>query len=262
MYVPPPVSFFSSHLIFSYPPSPLLQDHGPIVSLPPHSIPKTNNPTNPPHSNATSPAIAATAAPNKLSSKRVAIIIGGVLGSVAFILLVILLLLLFKRRNLRKTNRRITFHRDMMVQHRRRAVVPLPLDIEGGRRSMGGAGLGVSPLPFQSHSAALPFPAAVGTTSTNPHANASTGSHANTIGQPIVPAYVPAHEGPTKRQVQLNKRVKQLEEMMHEIRFRPGMSRVLEQLRVQVAWLRQQRNSAWALGETDVPPPHYEVYLL
>jgi len=59
----------------------------------------------------------------------------------------------------------------------------------------------------------------------------------------------------------LSKRVRQLEEMMHEIRFKPGMSRVLEQLRMQVSWLRAQRNSPWALGETDETPLHYDLYL-
>ena len=184
------------------------------------------------------------------SSKIPAVIIGSTIAAIALVLVILLVVFLYMRRNESslgdKAQRRVTFHRDLMVQ----AQPPserTPVgngngngDVEGGLQGQGPhLTRPISPLAFP-HSAALPFP-------TSPNRPVST--------------YTPVHGAPTDRQILLSKRVRQLEEMMHEIRFKPGMSRVLEQLRMQVSWLRAQRNSPWALGETDETPLHYDLYL-
>jgi hypothetical protein len=65
--------------------------------------------------------------------------------------------------------------------------------------------------------------------------------------------------------MQLDDRIRQLEQqitgMRRQNRGQAGLASVLEQMRVQVGWLMAQRNSPWALGETDVPPPQLDLYM-
>jgi len=65
----------------------------------------------------------------------------------------------------------------------------------------------------------------------------------------------------TTRQAQMKLRLTELEERVSELQGQVGMGRVLEQMKAQIDWLQKQQHSRWALGETDVPPHNYELYM-
>ncbi|KAF8060652.1 hypothetical protein FPV67DRAFT_1705148 [Lyophyllum atratum] len=202
-------------------------------------------------SNSNTPTPTPTLTPSTGTSKpasKTPAIVGGIIGALAFIGLFILLLVFLKRRreNIR-TQRRLTFHRDLMVQHR-----PTHGDIERGGGSLG-MNLSRSPilpaLGFQQHTT-VPTPRGP----TKPHFRASSIT---------IPIPEPA---PTQRQVMLGDRIQQLEQQMVKLRRQNrgqqgGMGPVLGQMRTQVVWLRGQWDSPWARGETDVAPHELDIHM-
>ncbi|KAG6816466.1 hypothetical protein H0H87_005826 [Tephrocybe sp. NHM501043] len=184
--------------------------------------------------------------PSSASSKpsvNVPAIVGGVLGSVVLLLLLaILYVVMGRRRSTAKSQRRLTFHRDLMVQHR----PPIAPDIEHGR------GIGTSPvLPPLGFQPPLTVPTPQ--VPTRPQFRAS-----------MVHTPVPDHP-PTHRQNQLGSRIVQLEQQMMGIRRQnrgqAGMGQALEHMKKQVEWLRAERDSPWARCETDVPHPLLDYYM-
>jgi len=120
-----------------------------------------------------------------------------------------------------------------MVQHR-----PAPADLERGTNSV------LPPLAFQQ-------PVTVSTPRGPTRAE--------------FPASAIAIPAPTPRQMQLDNRIQELEQQMLGIRRQnrgqAGMRSVLEHMRMKAEWLRDQRDSPWARGETDEPPPHLDMYM-
>ncbi|KAF5381388.1 hypothetical protein D9615_008326 [Tricholomella constricta] len=194
---------------------------------------------------ATSTSTGSPIPPTNASSKNLSIvpaIVGGAIGGLAILLLLIAIAYILKRRQKdARPQRRLTFHRDLMVQHRRP-----PSDIERGSVES------VSPilprLDFQN-----PITAPTPRGPTRPYFPASD------MVMPI-PDTTSTH-----RQVQLDNRVRQLEQQMAGMRRQnrggTGTGTALEQMRVQAQWLRALRDSPWALGHTDVPPPQLHLYM-
>ncbi|KAG6908912.1 hypothetical protein DXG01_002793 [Tephrocybe rancida] len=189
-----------------------------------------------------------TKAPTSASSKpsiNTAAIVGGVLGGVILILILAILFVLNRRRREEaRAQRRLTFHRDLMVQHR-----PVAPDIEHGR------GIGTSPiLPPLGFQPQLTLATPKGPTRSQFRRSAIL-LHTDIADHP-----------PTHRQVQLGGRIVQLEQQMTAIRRQNrggdgGMGPVLEQMKRQVEWLRAERDSPWARCETDVVPPLLDYYM-
>ncbi|KAG5642381.1 hypothetical protein DXG03_002939 [Asterophora parasitica] len=168
------------------------------------------------------------------TSSKIPAILGGVMGGLALLgLLIIIILILKRRRKEAQAQRRLSFHRDMMVQHR----IPLS-DLEHGRLNATGP-------------TATPAPVTIG----HP-----AGPRPQVPNSAIVMASAQTH-----RQWQIDGQVRELKRQIAGIsRQDRGQARVrihLEELRSQVKWLRAQRNSPWALGDTDVPPPGLDRYL-
>lgn len=128
-----------------------------------------------------------------------------------------------RRRHQREVARRLTFHRDLMVQRREAPRIPLP------------------PLPTSSYDleAALasedPF--------VRPGSSASGGSTQTT------------------RQLDIELRITKLQAQILELGNQPAYAAAIEQMRRQVEWLQGQEGSAWALGLTDVRPRNYDMYM-
>ncbi|GLB36914.1 hypothetical protein LshimejAT787_0312010 [Lyophyllum shimeji] len=202
----------------------------------PSPVESTSVSCSPTSSSPSTPNLPPTGATAKPSSKTPAIV-GGVIGGVALLaLLMLLAFVIRRRRDNARTQRRLTFHRDLMVQRR-------PADLENG-----------TPLPV-SFQQPITVPTPAGPT--------KAGFPASAITMPV-PEPAPALT-PTPRQMQLADRIRELEQGMMAIRRQnrgqAGMKRVLEHMRMQAEWLRDQWDSPWAKGETDVPPPHLDMYM-
>ncbi|KAG6840369.1 hypothetical protein C0991_007144 [Blastosporella zonata] len=205
----------------------------------------TNLGTNP-SPTSTSVIAGATQTPSSAASKssiNTPAIVGGILGGVILILLLAIAYVLTKRRRENaRIQRRLTFHRDLMVQHR-----PIAPDIEHG------PGIATSPiLPPLGFQQAITVSTPQGPT--RPQFPGSLHAHS--------PA--PVDHPPTHRQVLLGSRIVQLEQQFAGIRRQNRgntMVPVLEHMKRQVEWLRAERDSPWARCETDVPSPLLDYYL-
>ncbi|TFK33912.1 hypothetical protein BDQ12DRAFT_727342 [Crucibulum laeve] len=67
---------------------------------------------------------------------------------------------------------------------------------------------------------------------------------------------------PTERQTALDARISKLQNRIGELQHQVGMVSTVWDLRKEILWLREQRASSWARGETDVPPGGWERWLV
>lgn len=161
-------------------------------------------------------------------ASKTPIIVGAVVGGVALLSLIGLFALWFfrrRRRHQREVARRLTFHRDLMVQRRGDAPsMPLP------------------PLPTSS------FDLEAALASEDPFGrNSPAGSGGGSTH--------------TTRQLDIELRITKLQAQILELSNQPEHASVVMQMRRQVEWLQAQEGSAWALGLTDVRPRNYDMYM-
>ncbi|KAF8155091.1 hypothetical protein BJ912DRAFT_1051074 [Pholiota molesta] len=237
---------------------------------------------------ASSPSSTATPTPapptRLLAHPNLPAVVGGIVGSLAFLGLLSALLILLHRRRA-AVRRRLTFHRDMMVQRRLSRAPTLPAldprassadfarDVEQGLPDPAGEG---------------PRPAAkrIATVTTQ----RSTGSPLSSPRPPAAPAPVR-----TRRQQDLADRGAMLRRQMADLQLEldrlslrsasisttassthaaspvsvasapsgraAELRAVLGDMQRQMVWLREQEGAPWALGATDVLPPGHERYL-
>ncbi|RDB27338.1 hypothetical protein Hypma_004443 [Hypsizygus marmoreus] len=205
-----------------------------------------DDPSEPPTSTITDPS----PSEEPSASSKTPAIVGGVIGGLVLLILIGIIITVYKRRRDSKTLRRLTFHRDMMVQHRPAPAPPPPpythdTDVE----SRGAVSPTIPPLAFM-------------------RSDMGTGEHVAAAGFagviPTITVATPPPSSLTPRQTLLAERTARLLEKIAEIQNEPyqlGMSRIVEQMRLEVDWLRAQHESPWARGITDVPPTDYELYM-
>jgi len=224
---------------------------------------------------------------------NVSAIVLGVLGGVVLMAILIFAVFYFRRRSPMKVNR-ISFYRERMVQQRSsdeqnpsvgrvggQGGVLIPYAFSGLRASLGStrqSSRETRPLDIEQ-GLAVPPPEM---TSLPPN---SSVSRPNT---PIATSYIvppplgprdraksvrriessgvaPLTREPTSRQRQLADKLADVEKQIEEIKSQPkplpSTIVLLDNLKLQKAWLVRQQDSMWALEEIDTVPPGFSRYM-
>lgn len=215
-------------------------------------------------------------------------IVFAVLGGVSLTAVLIFAVFYFRRRRL--TDKRISFHRERMVQQRPsdenpsvgRVVGPggtvIPYSFTGPRASHSStSGHDTHQHDIEQGLAVLPP-----IMTSLPRNLSGVGPSAPTSGHIVPPPRGPrdraksvkrvessrvarVNNEPTPRQRQLADKLVEVEKQIlgltSQAKPLPSSIVVLEDLKLQKAWLVKQRDSMWALEEIDTPPPGYSRYM-
>jgi len=222
-------------------------------------------------------------------------IIGGVIGGVSLLALLAAAVFFIRRRRAR-SNSRISFHGDMMVQQndsdgpgppigkpRRQGGFPVRYAFTKGgpvtssrppilaNRSVVDVEQG---LPIPSPMTPVPGTPGVRTplgmrSIVPPPLGPRVRTHKSYSAKQPPPPKTPSpndDQPTTSRQQQLTEKLAQVEKQIEQMKSqsKPGPSEVvlLDDLELQKAWLEKQLCCMWALGETDTLPPGFSRYML
>jgi hypothetical protein len=218
-------------------------------------------------------------------------IVFAVLGGVSLIALLIFAVFYFRRRRPIEEDKRISFHRERMVQQRPsdqnnpsfgRVIGPggtaIPYAFTGPRASLGSTsshethrqdierGLAILPPIMTSLPRNLPgtpgIPLPSGYVVPPPRGPRDRATSVRRVESPRVAR---ANTEPTARQRQLADKLVEVEKRILELKSQPKPlpSTVvrLEDLEIHKTWLVKQRDSMWALEEIDTLPPGYSRYM-
>lgn len=215
-------------------------------------------------------------------------IVFAVLGGVSLTAILIFAVFYFRRRRLTE-DKRISFHRERMVQQRPsdenpsvgRVVGPggtvIPYAFTGPRASLSSTSGQESHHHDIERGLAVPPPIMTSL----PRKLSGIGPSTPTSGHIVPPPRGPRDRAksvrrvesprvarvnePTPRQRQLADKLvgvkKQILEFKSQAKPLPSTIVLLEDLELQKAWLVKQRDSMWALEEIDTPPPGYSRYM-
>lgn len=227
----------------------------------------------------------ASPCPKKLN---VPAIVFAVLGGVSLTAVLIFAVFYFRRRRL-TDDKRISFHRERMVQHRPsdenpsfgRVVGPggtVPYSFTGPRASHSSTSSDAHQHDIEQ-GLTVPTPKMTSL----PRKLSGVGPSTPTSGHIVPPPRGPRDKAksvkrvessrvarvnnePTTRQRQLADKLveveKQILELTSQAKPLPSTIVLLEDLKLQKAWLVKQRDSMWALEEIDTPPPGYSRYMM
>jgi hypothetical protein len=219
-------------------------------------------------------------------------IVFAVLGGVALIAVLIFAVFYFRRRRA-KEDKRISFHRERMVQQRSsdshnpsagrggHGSAVIPYAFTGPRASLGSTtqsshearphdieqGLAVLPpiltsLPRKFSGSRPNTPLASGHVVPPPRGPRDRAMSVRRVESPRVAR---VNSEPTSRQRQLANKLVEVEKQILEVKSQPkplpSTVVLLEDLEMQKAWLVKQRDSMWALEEIDTVPPGYSRFM-
>jgi len=218
--------------------------------------------TSSPSSTPSSPASTGSSSLSRIrQSQNIPAIVGGVIGAL-LILALFAILFVFLNRRRAALRKRLTFHRDMMVQRRSPEPIPSfqsetqiseptpptppPHDVEQG-------------LPIS-----IPRPHASGhivPSPQGPRPSIRRTEHTTITARP------PPESAPlrTRRQKDIADRIMMLRGQMIEVQDQqeqqPESAHILEEMQREMVWLQDHEHSAWAMGLTDVLPPGHSRYM-
>ncbi|CAA7261513.1 unnamed protein product [Cyclocybe aegerita] len=247
-------------------------------------LPASDNPTSAPPSPVTSTSTSSstpTVVPSAAARRgpNVPVIAGSIVGAIVLLGLLATLVVFITRKR-EKIKKRFTFHKDMMVQRRQSRHPSIPVSAPATTvpppypfTAAGGLEAQTPARPESNvqglHSAALPPSSRpLGTGHIVPSPRGPRGPAIKRTEQTVVTSTPPALDhvpSRTRRQRELTERITQLREQigeMHRI-ARPDATQraVMDDMQRQMVWLRDQENSAWALEQTNNPPPGYARYM-